>query len=155
MNPMKNRSIPTLKIAALVAALSCGAGLRATTVQVTPVLGNQSPSDAFVSVVGFRDGAEAGQLRRAYQILATGDHDYKGHRAKAMHAVEAAAKLLGMDVAGDLKDRSPQALSDERLREAQGLITQVLGAAEVKNQKRVVKHLNEAVRQLDVALKMR
>ena len=103
-------------------------------------------------VVAFRDSAEADMLRQAYRILATGDHDYNGHRIKAMHAVEAAGKLLDMDLAGDLKDRTPQPLSDDKLREAQGHITQVLGSAEVKDQKRVVKHLNEAVNQINTAL---
>ena len=94
-------------------------------------------------------------LRQAYRTLATGDHDYDGHRVKAMHAVEAAGKLLGMDLAGDLKDRTPQPLSDDKLREAQGLITQVLGSAEVKGQKRVVKHLNPAIDHINTALKIR
>lgn len=105
--------------------------------------------------VGFRDSAEADQLRRAYRILATGDHDYKGHRVRAMHAVEAAGKLLGLNLSGDLRDRTPQRLSDERLREAQGLIAQVLNSAEVKGQARVVKHLNVANQQINVALSIR
>jgi len=91
-------------------------------------------------------------LRDAYSILSTGDHDYQGHRVKAMHAVEAGAKLLGMDLAGDLKDRTPQKLSDEKLRQAQSLISQVLASAAVKDQKRVVKHLNKAVTEINTAL---
>jgi hypothetical protein len=72
-----------------------------------------------------------------------------------MHAVERAGKLLDMDLAGDLKGRTPQPLSDDKLREAQGLITQVLGSAEVKDQKRITKHLNEAVSQINTALTVR
>jgi hypothetical protein len=60
-----------------------------------------------------------------------------------------------LDVAGDLKDRTPQALSDARLQEAQGLLNRVLESAEVKGQKKVVKHLNEAVNQINVALQVR
>ena len=102
--------------------------------------------------VAFRDSAEAGMLRRAYHILATGDHDYKGHRVGAMHAVEAAGNLLGMDLKGDDKDREPQPLSDAKLREARGLLQNVLGAAGVKAQKRVVRHINKAIKQINVAL---
>jgi hypothetical protein len=66
-----------------------------------------------------------------------------------MEQVRAAADLLGLDLSGDLNAREPQPLSDEKMREAKGLILQVLGAAEVKDQKRVGKHLNEAVHQIN------
>lgn len=155
MSPMKNKPVSTLKIAVLIAALSGATGLQATTMQTAPVLSRTPAGEGGFQPVAFRDSTEAKLLRDAYRILATGDHDYAGHRVKAMHSVEAAAKLLGMDMAGDLKDRSPQPLSDARLREAQGLISQVLGSADVKGQERVVKHLNEAVRQIDVALHAR
>jgi hypothetical protein len=72
-----------------------------------------------------------------------------------MRAVEAAAKLLGTNIRGDDKDREPQPLSDAQLRSAQGLLQNVLGAAEVKNQKRVTKHLNEAINQINIALSIR
>jgi hypothetical protein len=94
-------------------------------------------------------------LQNAYLILATGDHDYKGHRMKAMHQIEAAAKLLGMNLSGDAKDKQPQSLSDAKLREAQGLLQNVLGAAEVKNEKRVTKHISEAINQINIALSIR
>ena len=94
-------------------------------------------------------------LRRAYIILATGDHDYKGHRVRAMRQIEAAADLLGMNVKGDLKDRQPQPLSDAKLREARNLLQNVLGSSEVKDQKRVTKHISAAVSQIDVALSVR
>jgi hypothetical protein len=152
---MKNQTILPVKTAALIAVLACATSLRATTIQTTAVLNNPASGDNAVQFVEFRNSTEAGLLRDAYRILATGDHDYKGHRAKAMHSVEAAAKLLGLDVAGDLKDRTPQALSDARLQEAQGLLNRVLESAEVKGQKKVVKHLNEAVNQINVALRVR
>ena len=98
---------------------------------------------------------EAGMLQNAYLILDTGDHDYKGHRVRAMHQIEAAAKLLGMNLSGDAKDKQPQPLSDAKLREAQGLLQNVLGAAEVKNQERVTKHITNAVNQINTALSIR
>jgi len=153
---MKNQPLYTgLKLAVLATALTIGIGVRATTTSIAPALSNPSESQSGFQAMAFRDGAEADVLRRAYRILATGDHDYKGHRARAMHAVEAAGKLLDMDLAGDLKDRTPQPLSDDKLREAQGLITEVLGAAEVKDQKRITRHLKEAVNQINTALSVR
>ena len=105
--------------------------------------------------VAFSDSAEAGMLRSAYIILATGDHDYKGHRVKAMHQIEAAADLLGMNIRGDAKDKQPQVLSDAKLREVQGLLQNVLGSAEVKSQKRISKHITEAINQISAALSIR
>jgi hypothetical protein len=152
---MKYQKMLLLRAAVLSAALTMGMGLRAATVQTATMLNAPGTGGQTFEFVAFRDSAEANMLRDAYRILATGDHDYNGHRVKAMHAVEEAAKLLGMDVSGDLKDRSPQPLSDDKLREAQGLIAQVLGSAEVKGQKRVVKHLNQAVKHINVALNIR
>jgi hypothetical protein len=140
------------KLVVLAAVLSYGANLHATTSPTAQAMGVSVASQNEFQPMAFSDSAEAGMLHRAYRILATGDHDYKGHRVKAMHAVEAAAKLLGMDLSGDLKDRQPQVLSDDKMREASGLISNVLGAAEVKDQKRVTKHLNEAVNQINIAL---
>jgi hypothetical protein len=105
--------------------------------------------------VGFSDSREAGELHQAYRILATGDHDYKGHRAKAMEQVKKAADLLGVDLRGDDKDKEKQVLSDDRLREARGYLENVLGASEVKDQKHIADHINAAIKQIDVALSIR
>ena len=94
-------------------------------------------------------------LQNAYLILATGNHDYKGHRVKAMQHIEAAAKLLGVTLSGDAKDKQPQPLSDAKLREAQGLLQNVLGAAEVKNETRISKHINAAIDHINTALSIR
>jgi len=143
------------KAAVLVTALSCGVNLRAATPSTPQTLGGSVVSQNQYQTVAFSDSAEAGMLRSAYLILATGDHDYKGHRVKAMRQIEAAAKLLGMNLSGDAKDKQPQPLSDAKLREAQGLLQNVLGAAEVKDQKRVTKHITEAINQINVALSIR
>src|SRR5208283_565945 len=141
-----------VKAAVLVTALSCGANLRAATPSMPQTLSGSEAVQNQLQTVAFSDSAEAGILRNAYLILSTGDHDYKGHRVKAMHQIEAAAKLLGMDLSGDAKDKQPQPLSDAKLREAQGLLQSVLGASEVKSQKRVTKHITEAIDQINVAL---
>ena len=139
----------------MAAVLVCAAGARATTTPMPSTLDAPAVGNPALQSVAFRDSTEAKLLRDAYHILATGDHDYDGHRVKAMHSVEAAGKLLGVDMAGDLKDHTPQPLSDAKLQEAQGLINQVLASAEVKGQERVVKHLNEAVLHINKALKVR
>jgi hypothetical protein len=141
--------------AIVVGILSCGSNLRAITTPTAQILGGNAAVQSQFQPVVFSDTAEAGMLRHAYAILSTGDHDYKGHRVKAMHAVEAAADLLGMNIRGDNKDRQPQALSDATLREAEGLLQSVLGSAEVKSQKRVTKHIDEAIKQINLALSIR
>jgi hypothetical protein len=143
------------KAAVLVTALSCGVNLRAATPSTPQALGGSVAGQNQFQTVAFSDSAEAGMLRSAYLILATGDHDYKGHRVKAMHQIEAAGDLLGMDVRGDAKDKQPQPLSDAKLREAQGLLQNVLGASEVKSQKRISKHITEAINQINTALSIR
>jgi hypothetical protein len=145
----------SIKIAVVMAAFSCGANLRAATSAATQTLNGSVVVQNQFQTVAFSDSAEAGMLQNAYLILSTGDHDYKGHRVKAMHQIEAAAKLLGMNLGGDAKDKQPQPLSDAKLREAQGLLQNVLGAAEVKDQKRVTKHINEAINQINIALSIR
>lgn len=152
---MKNTYRSILTVGVLATALSCGTSIRANAASATPLVGSPGASQDGFQFVEFRNSAEAEMLRRAYRILATGDHDYDGHRVKAMHEIEAAGKLLDMDLGGDLKDRTPQALSDDKLLDAKGLIVQVQGAAEVKDQKKITRHLTEAIHQIDTALKKR
>ncbi len=151
---MKTHHLETAaKSAVLATVLACGINLRAATYPAPQTLGvtGQNPFP-IATVVDF---SEARSLTGAYLILATGDHDYKGHRVKAMHQIEAAGKLLGMDLAGGAKDRQKQVLSDDKLREARGMLETVLGAAEVKGQPRISKHITEAINQIDVALSIR
>jgi len=133
--------------------LAGATSLHAVTTTATPQALTVAPAAPYqFETVVFSDSAEAGMLHRAYHILATGDHDYKGHRAKAMHAVEAAAKLLGLDLHGDYKGHEVQVLSDDKLREAKGLIANVLLNAEVKGQPHVTKHLNKAIDEINAGL---
>lgn len=94
-------------------------------------------------------------MHRAYRILAAGDHDYKGHRVKAMRQIKKAANLLGLDLRGDDRVRERQVLSDDRLREARGLLQNVLGSSEVNSQKGIADHINSAIKQIDAALRVR
>jgi hypothetical protein len=57
----------------------------------------------------------AGLLVQAYTTLGQADHDYKGHRVAAMKQIEAAAKLLGVNVRGDGKGHEKQGVSDAQL----------------------------------------
>lgn len=104
--------------------------------------------------VRFSDSKEAEMLHRAYHILASGDHDYHGHRGEAMHQIEKAGDMLGMDLKGDEKDHEKQFLSDDRLRDARGLLKSVRDASEVKDQNRITDHLDAAIKEIDAALRV-
>jgi len=147
---MKTKTL-FIQVALLGVALTCGTALRAHDNSPVQTLGGGNVGNSF-QMVAFGDSAEAKMLRDVYITLATGDHDYNGHRAAAMYQVKAAADLLGLDLGGDTKTRQPQVLSDDKMRESKGMIMQVMGAAEVKDQKKVVKHLQEAVHQINVGL---
>ena len=87
-------------------------------------------------------------LVQAYTTLEQADHDYKGHRVAAMKQIEAAAKLLGVDVRGDGKGHEPQGVSDTQLRTAQGLLEQA--RAELTGVP--LRHVNQAIAQISTAL---
>ena len=142
----------SIKAAVLVTALSYGASLRAITTPTAQPLGEVATGQIQLESVDFKDRPEAKMLTHAYAILALGDHDYAGHRVEAMKHVEVAGKFLGMDLAGDLKDHEKQALSDEKLLQAQRLLAHLVKIASIKDQDRVVNRLNAAINQINLAL---
>jgi hypothetical protein len=93
----------------------------------------------------------AGLLVQAYSTLEQADHDYKGHRVAAMKQIEAAARLLGVNVRGDGKGHKPQGVSDAQLRAAQGLLQQAQAGLSGK----ALKHVNKALQQLSIALSIK
>lgn len=93
----------------------------------------------------------ANLLRQAYVTLSMADHDYKGHRVEAMKQIEAAAKLLRMDLRGDGKGHEKQAVSDEQLRIARGMLQQASAGLTGKP----LKHVERAINQINIALKIR
>ncbi len=102
-----------------------------------------------------RAGNPAGArlLREAYHLLATADHDYDGHRARAMHNTAEAARLIGVRLRGGGKAGEVQATSDEQLRKAQGVLEQALSP--LAGRGKVIEHLNSAISQISIALKIR
>lgn len=134
----------------MVSVLGGASLLAVTTLQTvnTPVLSANQ-----FETVRFSDTKEADMLHRAYRILASGDHDYHGHRVEAMRQIKRAANLLGLDLSGDDKVHEKQFLSDDRLRDARSLLQSVRGASEVKDQRRVTDHLDSAIKEIDSALR--
>lgn len=95
------------------------------------------------------------KLAHAYRLLAHADHDYDGHRVKAMNEVEAAAKELGIALGGDLPEHERQWKSDEHLRHARTLLREAHAKLEHKDRRRVAKHIKLAIEEIDTALKIK
>jgi hypothetical protein len=101
------------------------------------------------------NATEYNQLRQAYLTLAMADHDYKGHRVKAMHAVEAACDILGYNIRDEGKGKQPQPTSDAEMKQAQQTIQTVQSQASSNNQTRVANHLERAVNEINLALSIK
>ncbi len=83
------------------------------------------------------------QLTQAYAALSVADHDYQGHRAKAMKQIEAAAKEMGVSLAGNGKGHEQQVTSDQQLQTANTLLQQAMPGLPPKAQKHVSKALED------------
>ncbi len=100
---------------------------------------------------------EVEKLREAYMTLYKADHDYHGHRIKAMHELEKACDHLGTDIRGDGHGHERQAVSDEELRKARAIIDEVLHRDVIKGHKEakfVLHHLEKAIKNIDEALRI-
>jgi hypothetical protein len=94
-------------------------------------------------------------LRSAYMILVMADHDYKGHRIRAMREIEKACDILGTDIRGDGKGHENQGASDQQLRQAGQMLEQALSMAQSQGNQKVVNHINNAIKQLNTALSIK
>lgn len=95
------------------------------------------------------------ELAHAYYLLKEAKSDYGGHRAKAKDEVEAAGRELGIELGGGVPERERQWESDKQLQEARRLLADVRDNMEERDRKRIAHHLDESIRQLDVALRKR
>jgi hypothetical protein len=136
----------TLPLVATLAILVSAAPLPAADTTTSPAPASTGPATQPAN------RPEVHALRTASRTLAKADHDYKGHRVAAMHALEAACDLLGSDIRGDGKGREPQALSDAQLRQALAVVQKVHDAIPAGKQPRIVAHLNQALQQITTAL---
>jgi hypothetical protein len=125
---------------------------------------------------------EAQVLRQAYMSLASGNHDYNGHRAKAMTAVRSALKILDGVVLknGNAQQKATttqgqaavakaeaaakqtpalhedQASSDKLLQQAAQTLTQVRATMVTNKQRpKVLGYVDTALSEIATALKIR
>jgi hypothetical protein len=89
-------------------------------------------------------------LRQAYFTLSVANQNYNGHRYEAMREIETAANYLKFDLRGDGRGLEHQRVSDEQLRSARSLLEQ----ARVELDKKPRKHIEKAIKEIDLALKV-
>ncbi len=98
---------------------------------------------------------EMEMLKAAYKTLAIADHDYKGHRAKAMREIEAACDKMGSDVRGEGKGHEKQAVSDDQLREAKKFLEDARDHLAARHEDFVAHHIDLAAKELAIALTLK
>ena len=139
---------------AVTLALSSSALAEARATTTAPVVGKKRAVAAAVGVPAVPSSGTpgaVGKLDEAYGLLRIADHDYKGHRAHAMHDIEAAARELGAKIGGSGKGKEGQKTSDTQLVDAQNLLEGAVSGLTGKAHH----HIVEAIRQLSVALKIK
>jgi hypothetical protein len=124
---------------------------------------------------------QATLLRKIFISLAAANHDYDGHRVKAMHAVKTAFKVLDGSVmkhgtaeqkAAMVKENTAitkaeeaakktktlherQPASDTQLRNAASVLAEVRPTLVTYQQKEIVKHVDAAIKEIKTALVIR
>jgi hypothetical protein len=167
-----------LSVLTLVVGLTVPAASQADNKQKPPPGAKGGPAKPAAKVSPFQ---EAQVLRQAYIVLAGANHDYNGHRVKAMQDVKAALHILDEHVMkhGSAADKAatkqgntevaqadaaakrtplfhePQPVSDRAMRQGNALLVEVQGILARQNQKRVLAHVDAALKQVAVALKVR
>lgn len=90
-------------------------------------------------------------LDDAYATLAQCKHDYDGHRVRAMKQIELALGVEGGRVSGHGNARESQGASDAQMRAAEGLLNEAKGSVSKKG----MRHVDRALEQLQVALRIK
>jgi hypothetical protein len=88
------------------------------------------------------------KLRHAFWLLENADHDYAGHRIKAIEQIRKAGEIIGMELHGKGYGGAEPPKSDERLHRARVLLQEVAEESGGKEHE----HLHKAIHELDDAL---
>lgn len=163
-----------LGVVALLAGLSFAGASQAAKPPPAP----KKPAKSALTMAMQYEQAQA--LRKAFAALAGGNHDYNGHRARAMQEVKAALKHLdgavmkhgsaqlkqgttagkaAVGLVEKVAQNTPtlherQAGSDAQIRQGGELLAQVRGTL-VKQQGIVQKHVDKAIQEVKIALQTR
>jgi hypothetical protein len=100
--------------------------------------------------------ADVQAVTQAYRLLEQADHDYQGHRAKAMKHLHKAGRVLGVALKGDGKAGEQQGTSDSQLKQAQSVLQQ-MGANQASGARhqRAMQHVHSALGEIQTALSIK
>lgn len=98
----------------------------------------------------------SGELHGVRSLLERADHDYKGHRVKAIHHITQAIQHLhgGKDPHHDGRGGEPQKLSDEQLKQAVQQL-QVVEKHLARSHPHAQQEVSNAIKELHTALKIK
>jgi hypothetical protein len=100
--------------------------------------------------------ADVQAVTQAYRLLQQADHDYQGHRAKAMKHLHQAGRVLGVALKGDGKAGEQQGTSDSQLKQAQSVLQQMsANNASGPRHQRAMQHVQSALGELQTALSIK
>jgi hypothetical protein len=100
--------------------------------------------------------ADVQAVTQAYRLLQQADHDYQGHRAKAMKHLHQAGRVLGVALKGDGKAGQQQGTSDSQLKQAQSVLQQMsANQATGPRHQRAMQHVHSALSELQTALSIK
>ena len=100
--------------------------------------------------------ADVTAVTQAYRLLEQADHDYQGHRAKAMKHLHQAGRVLGVMLKGDGKAKEQQGTSDSQLKQAQSVLQQMSSSNVAgKRHQRAMTHVQSALSEIQTALSIK
>lgn len=92
------------------------------------------------------------ELLHAYVLIKHANHNYEGHRARALEHVEAAGKALDLNLEGDVNNHERQWKSDQMMAEARHLLFHARGSFERQDRDRAATHVDRAIEEIDRAI---
>jgi hypothetical protein len=92
------------------------------------------------------------ELVHAYVLIKHANHNYEGHRARALEHLQAAGKALNLNLEGDANERERQWQSDQMLAEARHLLYHARGAFERHDRDIAAAHVDKAIDEIDRAI---
>lgn len=95
------------------------------------------------------------ELAHAYALLKLANHDYDGHRVKAMKELEIAGESLGMKLEAHGSEHERKWKSDEQLAEAHRLLREARDKLEARDRDRAAAHVEKAIKETDAALRVK
>jgi hypothetical protein len=124
-----------------------------------PIVANRPYMPVVAAGTGTRKPANPADVQavtQAYRLLQQADHDYDGHRAKAMKHLHQAGRVLGVMLKGDGKATEQQGTSDSQLKQAQTMLQQMTsnGAGGKRHQK-AMQHVTNALSEIQTALSIK